>query len=257
MRAPVALFAALFLVPTVANSSLDGHWFSIFNGKDLSGWTPKIKGYKLGDNFGNTFRVQDGAISVGYEKYDSFNERYGHLYYKVPYGSYKIRAEYRFIGEQCKGGPGWAYKNSGFMIHGQRPETIGLDQDFPVSIEVQFLGADAGQTRSTGNLCTPGTNVEYKGKLHTQHCTESTSKTFPGEQWVTAEVEVHGTGEIIHRINGEEVMRYSKPQLDPRDADGKKLIRDGQLLIPEGTISLQSESHPVQFRKIEVQILKN
>jgi hypothetical protein len=45
---------------------------------------------------------------------------------------------------------------------------------------------------------------------------------------------------MVHYVNGEEVMRYSKPQRD-----------DGELL-KEGTISLQSESHPTDFRKVEI-----
>jgi hypothetical protein len=242
----------------VSNCAPLEKWISLFDGKSLKGWTPKIRGSKLGDNFGNTFRIENGAITVRYDAYEKFDERFGHLFYKIPYGSYRLRAEYRFVGNQCPGGPGWAYKNSGFMIHGQRPETMTVDQDFPVSIEVQLLGADSGQKRPTANLCTPGTNVVYKGKLHRVHCTESTSETFPGEQWVTVEIEVHSAGELVHRINGTEVMRYEQPQFDPNDGNAKPLIKDPEkLLIPSGTISLQSESHPVQFRNIQLQILPN
>ena len=235
----------------------DDDWTPLFNGKDLDGWTPKIKGYKLGDNFGDTFTVKDGVIKVKYDKYDKFDKRYGHLFYKESYSHYKLRIEYRFLGEQCKGGEGWATRNSGVMIHGQDPATMDKDQDFPVSIEVQFLGGLGKGARPTGNLCTPGTNVEMNDKLYTTHCTNSKSKTIDGDEWVTVEVEVNGSGIIKHFVNGDEVIEYSKAQYDPKDADAKKLIKDAKnLLIEKGTISLQSESHPIEFRKVEIKVLK-
>lgn len=246
------LLAAL-LLPALVHIQAEPKWTTMFNGKDLSGWTPKIKGYKLGDNFGKTFRVVNGVIQVNYDGYGGeFKERFGHLFYKSKFSSYIMRLEYRFTGEQCPGGPGWAWRNSGVMIHGQDPKTMRLDQDFPVSAEVQLLGGQASGERTTGNLCTPGTNVVREGKLWTPHCLNSKSETFAGDIWVKAEIEVHGTGEVIHRINGKEVMRYEQVQYDPNDADGKTLIKDGKLLIKEGTISLQSESHACEFRNIQI-----
>ena len=227
-------------------------WIPLFNGKNLDGWTPKIKGYELGDNFGNTFRVEDGVMKVSYDKYDKFNSRFGHIFYNQKFSNYKLRVEYRFVGDQCPGGPSWAIRNSGVMLHCQPPETMGKDQDFPVSIEVQFLGGDGTKTRPTANVCSPGTNIVMDGKLVTQHCNDSKSKTFHGDQWVTVEVEVHGNGVIKHSVNGEPVLTYEKPQLDEKDADGKKLIKNGEKMLSEGYISLQSESHPIEFRKVEI-----
>ena len=246
--------AALVCLAVLTPQSSDG-WVSLFDGKTLDGWTPKIKGYKLGENFGNTFRVKDGVIQVGYEKYDSFDERFGHLFYKNPYSSYVFSVEYRFTGEQAKNGPGWAWRNSGVMIHCQDPATMGLDQDFPVSAEVQMLGGPAEGERPTGNLCTPGTNVVMDGKLVTTHCINSTSPTFPGDQWVRLEVEVHGNGRVEHRVNGKAVISYEQVQLDPADKDGAKLIKDGKVSVSSGWISLQSESHPVEFRDIKIKVL--
>ena len=227
-------------------------WISLFNGRDLEGWTPKIQGYALGDNFGNTFRVEDGLLKVRYDQYDKFGDRFGHLFYKQPFSHYRLRVEYRFVGQQIAGGAGWALRNSGIMIHGQSPETMTKDQSFPVSIEVQLLGGTGSGTRPTANLCTPGTNVVLNDRLWTQHCTNSSSETYHGEQWVTVELEVHGDKEIEHKIDGKVVMAYTQPQLDPNDADAKKLIKDDKLLLTGGTISLQSESHPVEFRKVEL-----
>jgi hypothetical protein len=230
-------------------------WISLFNGKDLDGWTPKIKGYELGDNYSNTFRVENGAICVRYD-YKRFENRFGHLFYKQPFSNYVLRVEYRFVGQQLEDGPGWAFRNSGLMLHCQPPETMGKNQDFPVSIEVQLLGGDGTNPRTTCNLCSPGTHVVMDGKLITQHCNNSRSKTFHGDQWVTAEIEVHGNGKFIHRVNGETVMEYEKPQLDPSDADAKKLMeKAGTSQLYGGYISLQSESHPVEFRKVEIRAL--
>lgn len=236
----------------------DGEWIQLFNGKDLDGWTPKIRHYPLGENYGNTFRVENGAIKVAYDQYEKFDEKFGHLFYKTPYSHYVIRVEYRFTGDQCPGGPGWAFRNSGVMIHGESPETMGKDQDFPASIEVQLLGGKGSGERTTANLCTPGTNVVMGGKLFTPHCVNSKSKTYHGDQWVTAEVEVHGSGQIKHIVDGQVVIEYEQPQLDDRDAHAKELIakRGGKLLLEGGTISLQSESHPVEFRKVELKKLK-
>ena len=253
-----ALTAASSLRARAADVPQEGKWVSLFNGKDLEGWTPKIKGFALGENHADTFRVEDGVIKVSYAKYDKFNGEFGHLFYKNTFSRYRLRIEYRFLGEQPPGGPAWAFRNSGVMIHGQSPESMSKDQEFPVSIEVQFLGGSGKGERPTGNLCTPGTNVVMDGRLVTRHCTNSASKTYNGEQWVTAEVEVHGDGKVKHRVNGQTVLEYEQPQLDPADKNAKVLIeqRGGRKLLKEGTISLQAESHPVEFRKVEIMELK-
>ena len=258
-RIALAALAAALLLPAAlppvrGAESTPGQWRSLFNGRDLTGWTPKIRGYAAGDNFAYTFRVADGMIQVRYDGYDHFNDRFGHLFYNTPFHDYRIRFEYRFVGEQCPGGPGWAIRNSGLMAHGQTPESMSLDQEFPVSLELQILGGDGEHPRPTGNLCTPGTHVVMDGRLHTAHCKNSTSDTFHGDQWVTAEFEAHGDGTIRHFINGTLVLEYEKPQYDPNDGTAKPLIEaaGGRLAIGGGTISLQSEGHPVDFRRIEI-----
>lgn len=233
-------------------------WVPLFNGENLDGWTPKIKGYELGNNHADTFRVEDGILKVSYDKYKDFDGKFGHLFYKDKFSHYRLRIEYRFVGDQCKGGPGWATRNSGVMLHCQDPKTMRKDQDFPVSIEAQFLGGLGKGNRPTCNMCSPGTHVVLDGKLFTTHCTNSKSKTYNGDVWVTAEIEVHGSGVVKHFVEGELVLEYEKPQLDEKDPDAAKLIkeRDGKVLLEEGYISLQAESHPVEFRKVEIKVLK-
>jgi hypothetical protein len=255
------IFLSLLLLTSsclvLAQKSAKEHWESMFNGKNLNGWTVKIRHSPAGENFGNTFRVEDRKMVVRYDAYDSFNERFGHIFYKNKYSYYRIRLQYRFVGEQAKNGPGWATRNSGIMVHGQTPESMGKDQDFPVSIEVQLLGGNGKDPRTTCNLCTPGTNVVKDGKLLTQHCLNSNSETYHGDQWVTAEVLVLGDSVVKHFANGKEVLSYEKPQVGGGNVSGQEVKwgNDG-LLLTEGTISLQSESHPVEFRKIEILNLK-
>lgn len=230
-----------------------GEWIQLFNGEDLDDWTVKIAKHELNDNFGNTFRVEDGVMKVSYDGYEDFDQRYGHIFYKDPFSAYKLRLEYRFVGEQAPGGEGWAFRNSGAMLHGQSPESMTKDQDFPISIEGQLLGGDGTNDRTTSNLCTPGTNVVMDGELFTPHCVNSNSKTYHGDQWVTAEFIVLGDSVIHHVVEGDTVLTYYQPQIGGGNVSNHDpaMKRDGEL-IKEGYISLQSESHPIEFRKVEL-----
>lgn len=235
-----------------------GAWTPLFNGKDLDGWHAKIKGFELDDNFADTFRVEDGVLKVAYgEEYETYDQRFGHLFFDTPFSHYRLRVEYRFVGEQVSGGPGWAWRNNGMMLHGQSAESMQLNQDFPVSIEAQLLGGRADGERSTGNLCTPGTNVVMGDELKLNHCINSSSSTCRGDEWVTFEVEVLGNESIRHFINGELVLEYTHPQLDERDDDAQRLLAAGaDKMLSRGSISLQAESHPTEFRRIDIMLLE-
>jgi hypothetical protein len=228
-------------------------WIQLFNGKDLDGWTLKMTGYPLNENYNNTFRVEDGKLITRYDQYDRFNGEFGHLFYNTPYSHYKLRVEYRVVGEQVPGGPEWAFKNSGVMFHSQSPESMLLDQDFPVCIEAQFLGGwgEGEGERPTGNLCTPGTNVVIDGELVTAHCINSTSKTYNGEEWVTFELVVYGDSIIYHLVDGDTVLTYSKPQVGGGNGPENYPVPEGTP-VKSGYIALQAESHPFEFRKVEL-----
>jgi hypothetical protein len=252
MRNIVILLTVSLMVISCRNTSRqeNENWQQLFNGKNLDGWIVKIKGYDVGDNFANTFRVEEGIMKVGYEGYEQFDNRYGHIYYKVPFSDYKLKVEYRFVGDQCKGGQGWALRNSGIMFHCQTPESILKDQDFPVSIEAQFLGGDGVNERSTMNVCSPGTHIVMHDSLIKQHCNSSSSKTFHGDVWVNAELVVYNDSIIRHIVNGDTVLTYSKPQIGGDLPEGF-LLSEGTPL-KSGYIALQSESHPIEFRKVEL-----
>lgn len=249
----LAISVGFFSFKMSSNDVKDPDWQNLFNGKDLKDWLVKIRTYELNDNFANTFRVEDGLMKVRYDGYDQFDQKYGHIFYKKPFSNYLLQVEYRFVGEQANGGEGWATRNSGAMLHSQDPKTMLKDQNFPISIEAQFLGGNGKDKRSTCNLCTPGTNVVMDGKLITQHCVNSTSETYHGDQWVTANFIVMGDGQVHHLVGTDTVLSYSQSQIGggsvaPFDPAVKQ---DGKLLTG-GYISLQSESHPIDFRTVRI-----
>jgi len=245
----------LALLPLSVLSAEEG-WISLFNGKDLDGWTIKIAKHPIGENYADTFRVEDGVIKVAYDKYGKFDEQFGHLYSNLPYSRYILRLEYKFVGQPVPDSPAWAKFNSGVMIHSQSPLTMTVPQLWPASMEVQFLCNGTSAGRQTGNVCTPGTNLEINGKLLTDHIIEASGKLSPLDEWVAVEVEVHGNDEVIHRINGVEVLRYQHPQLDPREDSAKRLFALGApLQLSSGHLALQAESQPVWFRNIRIKLL--
>ena len=235
------------------NASAQKGWINLFNGKDLKDWNIKITKHDYKDNYANTFRVKNGLMTVGYEGYKEFDKQYGHIFYKKPFSYYLLRVTYRFVGDQAKGGEGWATRNSGAMLHCQDPATMLKDQDFPISIEAQILGGDGEHTRHTSNVCTPGTLINYDGKLFTGHCMDSKSKTYAGDQWVTADFLVLGDSVVKHIIAGEVVLEYTKPQVGGGSVTNfdPKVKIDGTPL-KSGYISLQSESHPIEFKTVKL-----
>jgi hypothetical protein len=257
MRSVLVLIGTLALTPAARGQSpADApaeDWVTLLNGRDLSGWTPKLTHHDLGQDPRRTFRVEDGVLKVAYDDYEGFDRDFGHLFYETPFSYYVLRLEYRFLGEQVPGGPDWALRNSGVMFHSQPPETMGREQDFPVCIEAQFLGGAGEGERTTGNLCTPGTHVVMDGELVTQHCITSSSATYHGDRWVQAELRVYGSERVEHVIDGEVVLSYEKPQLDGEPAaEGEELYGPAGTLLDHGYIALQAESHPLEFRNVEL-----
>jgi len=252
------LAVATLLAPvqrqTAPNDPGREDWIQLFNGKSLDGWTPKFAKHDIGENFNDTFRVENGLLEVRYDKWTRFDGEFGHLFYKDAFSYYRIAAEYRFVGQQVTGGPGWATRNNGLMLQSPDPKTMTKDQDFPISIEVQLLGGlSDGKPRTTANLCTPGSNVVMDGKLFTPHCKNSTSKTYDGDQWVRVEVEVRGDELVRHIVEGATVLEYSKPQMGGGQASpvDPKVKVDGTPM-DRGFISIQAETAPIDFRKIEL-----
>ena len=238
---------------TLSMAQEESEWIPLFNGKDLSNWTIKFTGFELGENYRNTFRVEDGLLRVVYDEWPTFDGEFGHLFTQESYSHYRLRLEYRFVGEQVTDGPAWAYRNNGMMLHSQSAESMLLAQDFPASIEAQMLGCNGSDARPNGNVCTPGTHIEIAGELIKRHCTNSESATFHGDQWVTMEIEVRGAESVRHFLNGEEVFVYGGIQLDPESVEAAPLIAAGApIQLSAGHIAVQAETAPIEFRSIEL-----
>ena len=225
-------------------------WFPIFNGKDLTNWIPKFSGQDVGENYRSTFQVQDGLLTINYDNWSSFNGVIGHLFFDKKFSHYRLRSRYRFIGEQLVNAPEWAYRNNGFKLHAQHPNTMSMDQKSPIGVEAQLLGGNGIDERPTLNLCTGGTDVIYNNIFFTPHCTNSSSKTFHGDQWVDIEILVLGDSLFQHIIGGQVVLEYSHPT-----SSGNFGALDLYPLgapIKDGYIAIQAETHSTQFSKIEI-----
>lgn len=239
-----------------SHSSNEEGYTTLFNGKDINNWIVKINHHDAGDNFGETFRVKDDMIQVRYDQYGAFNEQYGHLYFEKPFSSFHLKLDYRFVGEWKEDAPGYTILNSGIMYHSQDPRTMYKDQDWPISVEMQFLGGlGDGNPRPTGNMCSPGTEIVYEGKIYPNHCFDSSSDTYDGDQWVSAELIVLGDS-VKHIINGDTVLRYSLPQIGGGVVNNydPAIKIDGKIL-KSGFIALQSEGQPIDFRNIRIKEL--
>ncbi len=228
-------------------------WVSIFNGKDLNGWTMKINGYPLDENFGNTFRVEDSILKIRYDAYGpEFGERFGALFYDKELSDYRLKVEYRFVGETAAGAPEWGFRDSGVQIHTQPPHTVQLNQGFPICLEYNLHGGNGTEDRPLGAICGIGMKVEIDGKRSDLFCNPAkVAKTFHGDQWVTIEIDVQ-EGKMKHFVNGKEIMSYANPVYDPENEFARAFIKEGDSTVNSGYISLQSNSHPIDFRKIEL-----
>lgn len=253
MKPNLLIVGLIFAISSSCSNSQEENWVSIFNGENLDGWTVKFNRFELGENYKNTFRASNGILSANYDEYENFNGEWGHIFYREKLSHYRIRLEYRFIGETLPGAPEWAIRNNGIMFHTQSPESMEVNHGWPVSLEFQLLGGlSDGNERTTGNVCTPGTHILIEGVLEKTHCINSTSQTFHGDQWVKAELEVKGDEIMRQYINGELVFEYSKPIADASDPEQPAHPYVDGLPIKDGYIALQAEGHPTDFRNIEI-----
>ncbi|MEP1448915.1 MAG: DUF1080 domain-containing protein [Paraglaciecola sp.] len=240
-----------------SNTPSSDEWITLFNGKDLDDWTVKIHHYEAGHNYGNTFRVEQGMLKVRYDQYD-FSDEFGHIFYKTPFKNFHLSVDYRFSGEFEDNAPSYALLNSGVMFHSQSAGSQNKEQNWPVSVEMQYL-ADLGDgKRTTGNMCSPGTNIVFNGKVYPKHCLQSSKKALPKDQWVTAELIVKDS-KITQLINGEVVLVYSNPTIDANDQTVKGAAAEftqGGKALDSGYIGLQSEGQPIEFRNVRIKLLE-
>lgn len=256
IRLHLSVWFAALVLPSLAAEHDDREWTTLFNGRNLDGWTVKVAGQEVGSDVHQTFRVEDGLIKVVYDDYDVFRQQFAHLYTNSPYSHYVLQVDYRLTGEVMADAPSWTRRNSGVMIHSQSPLSMTVEQLWPVSLECQFLVQGTTAGRQTGNACTPGTHLVLNGEFTRRHVIDSTGPLPSLDEWVKVEVEVHGHDLVIHRVNGVEVLRYTHPTLDESDADAQRLLAAGvSPQIGFGHIALQAEGHPVWFRNIRIRPL--
>ncbi|WP_017446905.1 3-keto-disaccharide hydrolase [Gayadomonas joobiniege] len=251
------LLAVAGMIASLGLSANEKQFKPLYNGKDLSGWTVKIYGHQSEDNFANTFVADGESIKVNYAQYPLFNNRFGHLYTNESYQNFHLKFDYRFYGEFLTDAPSYAKLNSGVMFVSQSPESMKIQQNWPVSVEMQLLADDPKNPgRTTGNMCSPGTDIEYQGKLFKPHCLKSEYPALPSGQWVSAELIVNN-GQVIQKINGQTVLRYANPSVNiNKTIKGYdvSLFKKGQKLH-NGRIALQSEGHPIEFKNIRIKTL--
>ena len=250
------LLIYLFCLISFSCFSEKEDWVSLFDGESLNGWEMKIAGYELNNNYRNTFSVQDGVIRVSYRDYDLFDRNFGHLFYtKKKYKNYHLKMDYRFYGNHVNlfknEDEAWNYKNSGVMLHSEDPSKMLLNQEFPVSIEAQFLGGSGIKERPTLNMCSPGTEVDINKYQATEHCISSNSNTYHNEYWISVEFVVYSDSIVHHIINKDTVMSYSNIKIGGEYLSDNFIDRIGEPL-KEGFISLQSEGHPIEFKNIRI-----
>jgi hypothetical protein len=130
---------------------------------------------------------------------------------------------------------------------------MGLNQDFPISIEVQLLGGAPAPDRTTANVCTPGTEIFMKGAMVRGHCTNSRSAIYRGDAWVRVEVDVRGGERVTHRIDGQTVLEYEMLQIGGGAVNNfDPMVKKDGAPLTRGYIAIQGESHPTEFRTIEI-----
>ncbi|HZY81531.1 MAG TPA: DUF1080 domain-containing protein [Cyclobacteriaceae bacterium] len=252
------IIACLLLFSCTKEKEKESDWITLFNGKDINDWIVKIHHHDPGVNFGETFRVEDDMIKVRYDKYQDFNDQFGHLYYKTPFSYFHLSLDYRFTGQLQQGAPNYTLLNSGVMFHSQDPRSMPKEQNWPISVEMQFLATlDDGTERHTGNMCSPGTDIVYGGGVYPDHCLDSNSKSYPREQWVHADLVVLGDSLVTHMINGDTVLQYSKPMMGGGVVNGyDSAIWKPGALLKEGYVALQSEGQPIDFKNIKIRKLR-
>ena len=127
------------------------------------------------------------------------------------------------------------------------------DQEFPVSAEFDIVGGRLLGSHPTGDVCENGTRVTIAGAVLLAKCSKLSPVTIPGDEWVTILAEVQGAARVRQIVNGQLVVEYTDIVLDDKDPDAARLLNfGGDRSLGSGYISIQANSHPIEFRRIEI-----
>ena len=182
----------------------------LFNGKDLSGWTPVLD--QRGADPARTWSVADGLLKctgkpAGYIKTDR------------EFADYVLTLQWRWPA-------GTAGGNNGVLVHATTPRALGI---WPKSIEVQLFKGNAGDLWVIGTeLDVPDEATRKEGRRH-KNLTDNSEKLV-GE-WNRLEITCKGDT-IRVKVNDELVHKATNCS------------------VTHGAICLQSEGAPIEFRNI-------
>ena len=127
------------------------------------------------------------------------------------------------------------------------------EQQFPVSVEFDIVGGRLLGRHPTGDVCQNGTRVKINGAALTGKCSKLSDITIAGDEWVSILAEVQGGTRVRQVVNGDLVVEYTDLTLDDKDADARRLLGPGgDKALTSGYISIQANSHPIEFRRIDV-----
>lgn len=175
---------ALLVAANATTAAAEKKAVSLFNGKDLSGWTYHLRDPDV--KMEDVWSVTDGVLVCQ-------GKPAGYIRTKDEFENYKISLEWRW---PEKGG------NSGLLVH-----TVGKDNVWPKSLEVQLGSGNAGDFWVIGGVTIDMPDIEKrrKGRRHL-NLTDGSEK--PIGEWNTMEVVCDG-GEVTVHVNGELVNKCS------------------------------------------------
>ncbi len=219
LLATITVSAILFCTsPSLAQS------YSLFNGRDLSGWHTDVPAMDTNAAAINPFIVRNGLlVSLGTPQ--------GHLITDAVYQNFRLEIEYRFAAE-----PG----NCGVLVFASTPRA--LYKMFPQSIEVQLMHENAGDFWCIVEDITVPDMENRRGSKSNWGITEGKERRIknltdssenPVGEWNRMRVECVGNS-IKVWVNGD-------------------LVNYGfNCTTGKGHIALQAEASEVEFRKMQL-----
>lgn len=228
----ISLPAAEAVVPTAP--------LSLFNGRDLEGWT--VVGRDGDPAAADTWTVSDGVLKAS-------GQPYGYVRTKGAYRDYILRIEWRWVAgpapTDANGKP--RGRNSGVLLHIQ-----GEDKVWPTCLEAQL------QERFAGDFIAMDMAVVFDEltAMREKAAAEAGTDTAARERAL-------GARRITRRHESSEkpIGEWNTYEIICR-ADTVTLVVNGVLQnsatglsISEGAIGLQSEGMPIEFRRVDLTAL--
>jgi hypothetical protein len=213
IRFPVTLLAAI----VVAGAACAAEPIALFNGKDLTGWSPYLwdreaKAQDKTTPASAVWSVENGVLICQ-------GRPSGYIRTDKEYENYRLSLEWRWPEGTTRG-------NNGVLVHTTTENALGV---WPKSIEVQLALGNAGDFWVIGTtLEVPDLEKRRMGRRHL-NLTDNSEK--PAGEWNKMEIEARGD-ELKVWVNGDLVNHATK------------------LSQSKGAISLQSEGTLVHFRNI-------